>query len=908
MNHSEIIDISKLEDPTLVKKMTANGDKFYLLPQRASISLCDTIDKLSKNTSDKSVLTKLRIAYDVEFALPTELLSEDGETKTQNSIRVLSLSDLLDKFEYDENLIIKNSEKYHVVIDDENAEDDSASKAVAALFQQTVFLNLNIDIKMKSEIKKSLIKDKFRENYSKLCEEIDAKKSYLEDALNHADLTESGKNRISNMVQSFDKMIEDLAKAKKRPIRIAAMGTKKAGKSVVINSLLKRDYAPTSSELPTPNVIKYVPADKDADLTLEYKGKTLTFNSAKDISDYIGSEFENAQKHTGEGSGLDDMIIHYPCDDLSGCEVWDTPGPNFAGAGEEHHKIANECIKEADVCIFVMNYSNHLTDDEVKFLQQIHKNFKEENKFYSLFITVNRIDERYSAEVEKTVNRILDYISGRLEELDYKNIVIFGTSALQSFYLDKVLKLLADDGEEIDDDNTLYDAVRKAKKKHRDLMTPLRFVEDSVKNVEDFHDIYDADVNTIENFSGIPQLWHHVRYVGEQKVDTEIVDHVVSACEMEFAKIKNALLVTELQNLSEEDSVRLKDLQDKLAGLKNTVEDAMSAVISHRSQKDSDAFKAAKYDVDQLIKSEKKEADLDSIVHSKELIKRALLTDDDVESMQNGYTTDNVQELLSQIDEILLNENNEAECHFLKFIKMEGEVMSKRVEKTIADAQDKIIKKTEEIKESVESDSIAGNMMRDFAIPQFPVSLNKLSASAKGLNVDITAELSEIAEDSTRVDTETRTRTVTRERKSRGLWEGITSFFGKKYYEDVEENYDVNVVRADAETFKRRIQGILEKYIKESLDNSYEIMGEEVKDKILNIYRELDEQCLEIQNNYKAIFETFEEDIGDALNKTSEHKKAIEHDIVVLEDVKQNIEPFFSLWNDILDKAQTAEG
>ena len=64
-----------------------------------------------------------------------------------------------------------------------------------------------------------------------------------------------------------------------------------------------------------------------------------------------------------------------------------------------------------------MNYSNHLTNDEVTFLKNIHSLFKENNKFYSLFITVNRIDERYAVNEEKSVDRILDYISTRLEDL-----------------------------------------------------------------------------------------------------------------------------------------------------------------------------------------------------------------------------------------------------------------------------------------------------------------------------------------------------------------------------------------------------------------------------------------------------------------------------------------------------------
>ena len=459
-------DLSKDVIAATTKKILANADKFYLLSTSLNMKLCNIIDALSKTLKDKAALTCIRFAYDLKFELDTVIRTGDSE----EGERVRSLAELLDRLEYDENLILK-CEDYHIVINDDNVENNIADKAVAQLFQQTVFLNLNVDIKKKSEIKKALIKERFRANYQNLREQIEQQKKFLNAALAHSNLTEKSKERVAGMVAAFEKMIEETEKARKRPLRIAAMGTKKAGKSVVINSLLKCDYAPTSSELPTPNIIKYIPDAKDAALTLEYDGKILNFDDAEVLSDFIGNEFKKAQEHTGEGSGLADMIIHYPCDDLSGYEIWDTPGPNFAGAGEEHKKIAEECIAAADVCIFVMSYSNHLTTNEVDFLNQIHEHFAANDKFYSLFITVNRIDERYAAEVEKSVNRILDYISGRLEDLNYKNIVIFGTSALQSFYLDKILTLMKDSDIEFDEEETLEDMVKKFKRKNRQYMT-----------------------------------------------------------------------------------------------------------------------------------------------------------------------------------------------------------------------------------------------------------------------------------------------------------------------------------------------------------------------------------------------------------------------------------------------------
>ena len=898
MENSVILNAADLKDEelaTTTKKILANSEKFYLLSASLDMKLCNVIDSLSKTLKDKAALTRVHFAYDMNFELETEIRIGNSE----EGFKVHSLAELLDEIEFDENLILRR-EDYHIVINDDSVEPEKADKAVAKLFQQTVFLNLNIDIKKKSEIKKALIKKRFRENYQRLREQIEVQKKYLEAAITHSNLTEQGKERVAGMVTAFEKMIEETEKARKRPLRIAAMGTKKAGKSVVINSLLKRDYAPTSSELPTPNVIKYIPADAKSDLILEYKGEKKSFDSAENLSDFIGREFEEAQNHTGEGSGLADMIIHYPCDDLSGYEIWDTPGPNFAGAGDEHQKIAEECILAADVCIFVMNYSNHLTNDEVKFLNQIHKTFEENDKFYSLFITVNRIDERYAAEVEKSVNRILDYISGRLEELDYKNIVIFGTSALQSFYLDKVLTILKDLDMEVDEDDTFFDVVRRLKKKHREYMVPIRFIEDALKNLEDFHNIDEPDAKTLENFSGVPQLWRHVKYIGEQKVDTEIVDSVIGRCETQFATIRNALLVTGLQKLSNDDKKRLEDLERKIIDLSNTVSKAMSDIENITGN--SDSLRLAKYDLAEEANSIKREAIKTVRERTRNAVERAMLTDSDVEQIQAGKKTARMEELMTLLGELITRTNNRSESMLLKLLESEGKKFNLKVENAVQQAQQKIIDETERVKNSVGGDNIVGDMMREFNLPKFPISLSKLSSSFNKLNSTVTAsELSRIAKTSTRIEQEDRTRRETRRREADGAWETFRSWFGKEFYEEVTVHYSVDVAKADAETFKANVQRLLQDQIIAAIEDSHEEMKDDVINKFSALCTDVQKQCGEIIGDYKNIFDKFKEDIDAARDETSAHKKAIEHDIGVLIDIEKNIMPFFELWRNILD-------
>lgn len=897
MKNSVILEARDLSGgalETTAKKIVDNPDKFYLISTNYDAELCTVIDKLSRTFDDKAALTCIRFAYDVNFELPTELRIGNEE----RGVSVRSLAELLDLLEYDENLMLAR-EDYHVVIDDAKIQIEQADRAVAQLFQQTVFLNLNLDIKKSSEIKKALIKERFRANYEKLHAEILRQKTYLTTALAHSNLTETGKERVAGMVAAFDKMIEEIAKARKRPIRIAAMGPKKAGKSVVINSFIKRDYAPTSSEMPTPNLIKYIPKSPDASLTMDYNGRTLTFGRAEELKNFIDAEFKKALQHTGKGSELPDMIIHYPCDGLNGYEVWDTPGPNFAGAGEEHQKIAEECIKSADVCIFVMNYSNHLTNDEVKYLNQIHKAFAENNKFYSLFITVNRIDERYAAEVEKSVNRILDYIGRRLEELDYKNIVIFGTSAIQNFYLGKVLEILEADGVEIDSDNPLGDAIKRAKRKHRESLTQLRFMEDALKNLEDFHAIDEPDAKLLENFSGIPQLWRHVKYIGEQKVDTEIVDSVISKCEMQFATVRNALLITGLQALSKKDLDRLNDLEQKIIALSNTVSRAMSEV--EKITGSDGELRVARADVTEEAHSIKNRAVRSAKERGKVIIETTSLTDDDVSEMEHGRKTQNINSLIWKLDELIRNMNRDSEQQLVKLIAVEGSKFSRNVEVAIQNAQQKIIAETERVKDSVASNTAAGDMMHAFALPEFPVSLSNLASTFGGLNSSVTAsELSRTAKNSTRIDKEERVRTEIQEREADGIWESFCSWFGAKYYENVDVIYTVDVVKADAASFKSNLQELLRDRLIDAIESAHDAMETDVKEKITEIYADVQAQCREIGKNYQEIFNKFREDIETARDETGAHRKAIEHDIGILVDIEKNIQPFFELWQTIL--------
>ena len=235
---------------TTVKFISANPEKFYLISPDTGLRLHEAIDKLSKRFSDKAELTGIRFAMEINFALKVSL--QIG-SKLDGGLDVKTFSELLSFLKYDDSMNLARND-FHVIVDDTDCDnsDERAGRAVAEIFQQLIYLRLNIDVKKKSEIRKSLIKDRFRAKYQEMRTEVEQIKTELDAVIKSGKMHKAGNERVQRMIDAINKMLDAFDDGRKRPIRIAVMGTKKAGKSIIINSILKRDYAPTSSELPTP--------------------------------------------------------------------------------------------------------------------------------------------------------------------------------------------------------------------------------------------------------------------------------------------------------------------------------------------------------------------------------------------------------------------------------------------------------------------------------------------------------------------------------------------------------------------------------------------------------------------------------------------------------------------------------
>ena len=284
---------------------------------------------------------------------------------------------------------------------------------------------------------------------------------------------------------------------------LGLFGTKKAGKSALINALLGNEYAVSSTLLPTPNKVTYAPAvNDDENISLTYKNCRRTFTSAEGLQKFLQAEFLLANKNS---SALDEMnisLVNFP-KFLKGARLIDTPGSNFAAAAD-HADVTQRTLQKVSHAVFVMNYSQYLTQDEIDLFDKVYKQFNNAQFQRTILIVINRVDEIFDSEESKSYERVEDYIHSRLTALGYKNFLVLGISAIQAVYFDIVTRLL----EQKKIGGSLDEQLSKLKRDflNTDKLAIITFVMNMLSDFEDFHGIKIDDVRDLPRINRINYL------------------------------------------------------------------------------------------------------------------------------------------------------------------------------------------------------------------------------------------------------------------------------------------------------------------------------------------------------------------------------------------------------------------
>ena len=372
------------------------------------------------------------------------------------------------------------------------------------------------------------------------------------------------------ILNSLNRMKVHINASKKVELKLAVAASKKTGKSVIVNSMIGEELAPTSLELATPNNCIYQKSQDDKYHLKCNNRYEESFETADEIKSFITKEFKRAQDDAKNAFTIEDMHINYKTEknNFEAYTIYDTPGPDLAGA-TGHKEAAKRAMQAADVVIFAIDYSKYLTDSEEQYLKEIKEMFNKQGKFYSLIFAVNKLDCRYTSEGDKSVVRILDFIRSKLIKLDvkYEDCVIMGTSALTYFYAHTAPKIKGCEcltaPKEYEYDN-FAEALESCIENYisRPEMTNLNFIDEQRGRSRKFHGVKLNSLDEIKESSGMPSLLSYVKYIAKGRAVAECIQYNSNQIDQEYAMIKNIFNINELEE-------KISENQEKIEGIRS---------------------------------------------------------------------------------------------------------------------------------------------------------------------------------------------------------------------------------------------------------------------------------------------------------------------------------------------------
>ncbi len=556
MNIQILKGISIEQDKNDIFDKIGNANTYFLL-DNPKLKLCDYIDNLD--------LKKDRQLYALKICKEVQSLDVDYRGK-----HYTKFSDLL------KDIDIENESTIIVKGDLDESRKSAVRTQLSAIVQQFVYLGLPLgkihvvteqeakDLEKIQRYEKNIVL--YAELSKKVCEEVAAK-----NFPNNRELQ-------NNVVESLKKIQDFIAESRLTELKVAAAASKKSGKSVVVNSMLECELAPTSLELATPNTCVYKKSDK---YYLLYKGETKVFNTPKEIKEYILPIFKSAEFDKENNYGIENMEIGYipKNEKLASLTIYDTPGPDLAGVkGGLQEKAANDAVEEADVVIFPIDYTKYLTESETKWLKSIKDIFAKKNKFYSLIFDINKTDLRFSSEGNKCLVRVIDFIREKLISIapEFQDSVIFGTSAMTYF---NALTIPEIDGYADMSDGIFKDIYLEidnridTNKLEQDELDKLMFIQEQSNRFKRNFNVEVTNLQQIKRYSGMPDLLNYVNYITQKKARFERLNGLIYNIDTEVANIWNKFSYTELENKLAENTEKLEKAKEILDNFRKEIDE-----------------------------------------------------------------------------------------------------------------------------------------------------------------------------------------------------------------------------------------------------------------------------------------------------------------------------------------------
>ncbi len=450
---------------------------------------------------------------------------------------------------------------YRIVLDTDDKE------LLSEIIQQLLYLDIDIEVMLQSEESAIRRMDLFSENFEELRRSIEEVRA----SVYNARIDDSMKEYRDSILFILSDIEATLHEMQVKELKVAVMALKKSGKSVVVNCLLGDDYSPTSIELPTFTTCIYKKGS-NGKISLSHNNTITSFDSPASLKQHVLKEFRSMHTGSGPEHSSDDMTISYVPKQKTAFSytIIDTPGPDLAGS--KHRDIAYKWIREADVILFIIDYTKYLSNTEEEFLRDIKNVFEKHRKFYSFIVVVNKLDLMYLSEEKKSGLRFIDFLRTQLRELGYRGIVIFGISALQYFYALKASQIDGCAGLNICDGKKLREQLDQCLLLHqgKDDMTVLSFLDNQIRNLRWFHGNEDATLQDLKDKSGVEQLMRYINYISMEKAKIELLNHKMSVVNKKIRDFRKAFVNNLLKRL-EQDDAKLDEMTNDITHFVNTV-------------------------------------------------------------------------------------------------------------------------------------------------------------------------------------------------------------------------------------------------------------------------------------------------------------------------------------------------
>jgi len=351
-----------------------------------------------------------------------------------------------------------------------------------------------------------------------------------------------------NALELLFNIKEELKNAESNKLKIAVTSSKKNGKSVIVNSMIGDEIAPTNLEFTAENNCVYKSSKEG--YTFSYLKDTKKFKNTKELNEYIQSVFENMR--TNNKVDTSNIYIDYKLRKkrASNYIIYDTPGIDLTWDLEYNEPVKN-AVNEADVIILLMNYSK--IDTELLYLKNMKEIYRNKRNYCSVIINLNKLDMRYDSRENKNTIRVLDYIRTKLIKSipEFRDSIIIGTSALTYFNCIKAVKIK--DCERLGYTNNFRNDLEECMSKYigQNEMNILNFLSKITNNIKNFQGIKIKSIEELKQLSGIPNLLNYIEHIEKYRTKAKRVNSLINYVESEYKSVTN-LNLSQIQKYDEE--------------------------------------------------------------------------------------------------------------------------------------------------------------------------------------------------------------------------------------------------------------------------------------------------------------------------------------------------------------------